>query len=657
MAAVMLPRRTRAATSIALILIFSIAGALLSVRPPSPLAAAERLVEAVAFRFLGPQRPLGSKVVVVGITEDTLAAFPYRSPIDRAFLADLIDVLARSGVVAVGLDVVFDRPTEPAKDAALRRALTRADIPVVAVSIAPDTPMPADQRRFMAAFLAGVRTGDANLVLDRFDDVVRDHVPVHPATGLPSFPAAIAGALGVPVPDRPFPIEWRRLNGGPHAGPIVPTYSAESIRLLPPGWLSGKVALIGSLIPGSDEHRTLASTFGPPSFGVAIHAQVVSQLLDRHAVPAPSLPWREIAATTVLAASGVALGVAWSGSLAVAALSVVGLGFVVAALVTYAFTAVLIPVVAPIVALAIAGGGARAWRGRADRRDRRMLRALFSRFVSEPVVNEILKERDLFMAGGRPRPQELTATVLYADVASFTTICEGLAPEPLIAWLDRYIDTMAGVIMEHGGVLLRFIGDGILAVFGAPIPRRDEAAIALDANNAARCALAMERAMQSLNDAWCAAGLPVGGLRVGLHTGAMVAGSLGTGARMEFCLLGDTANIGARLEQLGKEFAEPDPRYCTIVVGEPTWSRLGGTFPGIRIGEFMLRGRQTAMTAYRIDSAAAREANRPVADGGPSTPPGRPLPLSPGFSGPPVEAGAGLDGPDKPEREDGRYEQ
>jgi adenylate cyclase len=229
------------------------------------------------------------------------------------------------------------------------------------------------------------------------------------------------------------------------------------------------------------------------------------------------------------------------------------------------------------------------------------------------VVDEIMKERDLFMSGGRPRPQELTATVLYADVAGFTTICEGLAPEPLIAWLDRYIDTMAGVIMDHGGVLLRFIGDGILAVFGVPIPRRDEAAIALDANNAARCALAMERAMESLNDAWCAAGLPVGGLRVGLHTGPLVAGSLGTGARMEFCLLGDTANVGARLEQLGKEYADSGLRYCTIVVGEPTWSRFGGAFPGVRIGEFMLRGRHAPMAAYRIDSAAVRQANVPVA--------------------------------------------
>ena len=170
MAAVMLPRRTSAAASIALILIVSIAGALLSTRPPFPLAAAERLVEAVAFRFLGPLRPPRPDVVVVGITEDTLAAFPYRSPIDRAFLADVIDALARGGVAAIGLDVVLDRPTEPAKDAALRRALTRTDIPVVAISVAPDTAMPADQRRFLAAFLAGVRTGDANLARDRFDD-------------------------------------------------------------------------------------------------------------------------------------------------------------------------------------------------------------------------------------------------------------------------------------------------------------------------------------------------------------------------------------------------------------------------------------------------------------------------------------------------------
>jgi adenylate cyclase len=618
----MLTRPIGAAARVALMLIGAVAVALVSVQPPFPLAAAERLFEAAAFRFLGPVSSADPNVVVVGITEETLAGLPYRSPIDRAFLAGVIDTLVSKGVAAIGLDILLDRPTEPEKDAALRRALTRSDIPVVAIAVAPETAMPADARHFLDRFLDGVRTGDANLARDRFDDVVRDHVPVHPVTGRLSFPAAIAAALGSPVPPGRFPIEWRRTA----RGSAVPIYPAESIALLPPDWLKGKVALIGSLINGSDEHRTIASAFGQPGFGVEIHAQVLTQLLNRRAEPEAAIPWPLLLGTAGLAVAGVALGLTVTGHLFSAALAGFGIVFVAGALAAYAYTGVLVPAAAPLLALIIAGGAARAWRSATEQRDRRALRALFSRFVSEPVVNEIMKDRDLFMAGGRPVPRELTATVLYADVAGFTTICEGMQPAPLIAWLDRYIDTMAALIMAHDGVLLRFIGDGILAVFGVPVPRLDEASITADAQNAARCALAMESAMQRLNDAWSAEGLPVGGLRVGLHTGPMVAGSLGKGPRMEFCLLGDTANVGARLEQLGKEYAEPGPRYCTIVVGEPTWARLGGLCPGVRIGDVMLRGRQAAMAAYRIDSAAARRA------GAATTPPatGFPAPPCPG---------------------------
>ena len=372
----------------ALILVFAIGVALLSTRPPLPLAAAERLVQAVAFQVLAPKRPAASNVVVVGITEETLSAFPYRSPIDRGFLASLIDRLARDGVSAVGLDVVLDRPTEAAKDAALRAALTRTDIPVVAISVAPDTAMAPDRRRFLAGFLDDVRTGDANLARDRFDDTVRMHVPLHPVTGQPSFPAAIARALGATVPTRPFPIAWWRREGSVTA---VPSYPAEAIRVLPPGWLKGKVAIIGSLVAGSDEHRTLNAAFGPPSFGVDIHAQVVSQLLDGRAMPAPDVPWAQILATTGLAAAGLVLGGLWAGWLAVASIVLVALGFLAAVLTGYAMTGVLIPVVAPEVALVLAGATARGWRGLAERRDRRALRALFSRFVSEPVVNQIMQ--------------------------------------------------------------------------------------------------------------------------------------------------------------------------------------------------------------------------------------------------------------------------
>jgi adenylate cyclase len=604
MAQFMLRTRGRAAVIAAVILMGSTALAQFAARPPSPLAAAERLFEAAAFHALGPRRPPDPRVVIAAITEGTLARLAYRSPVDRGFLASLIVQLAGDGVAAIGLDVLLDRPTEAEKDANLRQTLLNASVPVVAISLSPDTPEPDEQRRFLAQFIAGLRIGDANFARERFDDVVRQHVPRHPATGLSSFAASLADAVGVPPPVQPFMIEWRRSVLG---APAVPVYPAEAIPLLPSEWLRGRIVLIGSMISGSDEHRTPASSFGPPSFGVEIHAQVLLQILERHAAPLPLVPWREWLASAVVAGAGMAGAALLAGWSAVLVMAAVAAFFLVGDLAAYAATALLLPPVAPLLALAMAGGGVRAWRGYAERRDRRALRTLFSRFVSAPVVDEIMRERDLFLAGGRPRPQELTATVLFADVASFTGICERLEPAALIAWLDRYIDTMAGIIMAHEGVLLRFIGDGILAVFGVPVPRCDRAGIADDASRAARCALAMEQAMGRLNDDWRAEGQPEAGLRIGIHTGPLVAGSLGTGPRMEFCLLGDTANVGARLEQLGKEFVGQRRRYCTIVVGGPTFDLLDGTLPGLRVGEITLRGKRAPLEVYRIDSEAAAQ--------------------------------------------------
>jgi class 3 adenylate cyclase len=228
-----------------------------------------------------------------------------------------------------------------------------------------------------------------------------------------------------------------------------------------------------------------------------------------------------------------------------------------------------------------------------------MLMQLFSRFVSEPVVRELWKQRQAFFSGGRPRPQELTATVLFSDIVGFTPICEKLAAAPLIAWLDAYIDTMVQVVIAHDGVVLRFIGDGILAVFGAPVPRSSDAEISADARNAAQCALSMAAAMRRLNDGWRGEGLPTAAVRVGIYTGPLVAGSLGSGSHMEYCLLGDTANTAARLEAAGKAHSR-GPEDSIILVGEPTMERLGDVFAAESVGELNLRGKERPVSVYRI---------------------------------------------------------
>lgn len=592
------PRRRTVEAALAAVLVLSATvAALLLVRPPFPLAAAERLFQASAYRLAAPVQPPHPRIALIGISEETLSAFPYRSPVDRGFLAALIDDLAAAGVAAVGLDLLFDRATEPAKDALLLRAMRRNDVPVVAISLAPETPLPPDRAETFRAFLEGVRSGTANLARDLFDDTVRLHVPFHPETGAPSFATALAQAVGAAVPARPFPIRWHRTV----EGPVAPVYPAEAAALLPPGWLQGRVALVGSMASGTDEHRTLASAFGRPNFGIEIHAQVLAQMLDGGATPAPTLPLAEALATAGLAAAGLAAGALLAGSAAILALGALMLGWLASALAVEATGGAPLPAVGPVLACLLAGGGIRAWRARADRRARTAVQGLFARFVSGPVAEALLRDRDLFLSGGRPKPQELTATVLFSDIAGFTAICEALPAEPLIAWLDRYIDTMSDLVVAHGGVVLRFVGDGVLAAFGVPVPRLTEAAVAADALAAAHCALAMELAMEALNAEWRSVGLPAAGLRVGIHTGPMVAGSLGRGDRMEFCLLGDTANVGARLEQMGKQHGGDGPESCTILLGEPTWRLLGGAVPGQPVGELALRNRRAPLTAFRID--------------------------------------------------------
>jgi adenylate cyclase len=237
-----------------------------------------------------------------------------------------------------------------------------------------------------------------------------------------------------------------------------------------------------------------------------------------------------------------------------------------------------------------------------ENRQRAILMKLFGKYVATPVAEEIWKHRNVLVAGGRLKPQRLTATVLFCDLSGFTAVAEKMEPDALFAWLEDYLDAMSKLISEHGGVVIRFIGDAILAVFGAPLQRSGEAEIKQDAVAAVRCAHAMAQRLIALNTEWHAKGLPTACMRAGIHTGPLAAGSLGRGERLEYTVHGDTVNIAARLESLEKSRFEPDAFRCPcrLFIGETTFHFLDGCFDTVLYGEIALRGKQQALKVYQV---------------------------------------------------------
>jgi adenylate cyclase len=193
----------------------------------------------------------------------------------------------------------------------------------------------------------------------------------------------------------------------------------------------------------------------------------------------------------------------------------------------------------------------------------------------------------------------MMVTALISDLEGFTSLCEQLDPQPLMDWLNTYMEAMTQLIIEHGGIVDDYAGDGLKADFGVPLVRTMEAEIRQDAVNAVRCALAMEQTMYRLNADFEARDLPTVSMRVGIYTGPVVAGSMGSAQRLKYTTIGDTVNTAARLENAAKALVPPITP-CRILVGDTTVQYLNEDFHINRIGEVNLRGKSHAVTAYHI---------------------------------------------------------
>lgn len=261
-----------------------------------------------------------------------------------------------------------------------------------------------------------------------------------------------------------------------------------------------------------------------------------------------------------------------------------------------------IPAVTPAVGYVPATALVISYVAAQERSMRNILMKLYSRHVSKEIAESVWANRDSFLDGRRPLAQKLVVTVLFTDLKGFSTISEQMQPPRLYEWLNGYLGAMAEIIPNHGGVLKQFTGDGILALFGVPVPHPSMEQQANDAAAAVRCALALGRRLVELSQEWHEAGLPSVSMRAGVYTGEVAAGSVGSDDRFEYAVIGDVVNTASRLESYDKTIADPDhlPNRCRVLIGAPTHELLQDKFVSKPIGLLEVKGKVNKVRVFQI---------------------------------------------------------
>lgn len=589
-------------------------------------------------------RPASPAVAMAVIDERSLDA-EGRWPWPRTKVAALVDALSREGARVIAFDVAFAEPAAPEDDLALADAIRRSPARVVLGYFlhwrADDLGYRLDRAEFerRAARIGGSRypmirsrepdfhrvpflrayapqpnvdvlTGAAsssgyfNFAPD--EDGVLRRMPLAVQIGEDVFaPLALFSAweyLG--RPELVLRVERHGVEGVDLGGRHIPTDESGQLlidylgppRTIPrvsatdllrgqvaPGTLADKIVLVGATAVGTHDLRS--SPFSPAHAGSEINATVVDNVVTGRFLDRPE--WWKVfdLLAVVLLATLVALAVsrtrAVTGLLAAAALFA---GYVLLAGWLFARHGVWLDIVHPLLALALDYTGLTAYRYLAEERARRRMKAMFGQYVAPVVVEELLRDPARLTLGG----EEKVLTVLFSDLEGFTTQCERYPPREMVGILGDYYERMTEQVFAQGGTLKEYVGDELMAIFGAPVDQPDHAA------RACAAALAMREQRLSLNAEWAGIGRPPLRARTGINSGPMLVGNLGSRYRFAYGVLGDQVNLGSRLEGLNRSYG------TDILVGESTARLVQPSFRLREVDLVRVKGKEQAVRVYEL---------------------------------------------------------
>jgi adenylate cyclase len=413
-------------------------------------------------------------------------------------------------------------------------------------------------------------------------------------TALPLLDEPVPGADGrPPAPSRQALIHYRGPLHSAGTATLYPTYSFFDVLLsedqlanhqtptLDPALFTNKIVFVGTSAAGLFDVQD--TPFSPPGVpGVQIHAASADDILTGHVMRRASLGTDlvvALAAGIAAALAAVLLPVAWGTG----AVAIVAIGLVMWTRSAVA-DGVWIGLVTPLVALALSLFGGVAWQYFVEGREKRRVKALFGRYVSKDVFQALMADPSRARLGG----VRIDMTVLFSDIRGFTTASEKSTPEAVVAQLNEYFSEMVEILFRHQGTLDKFVGDMVMGLFGAPVADPQHA------DHAVATALEMVSALRRLNARWVSEGRAPLDIGIGINSGEMIAGNIGSNAIMSYTVIGDAVNLGSRLESLNKEYG------THILISQATRDKLTTPVDTRRIGDVKVKGKTQAVTVWEV---------------------------------------------------------
>jgi adenylate cyclase len=639
-------------------IIIAVTAAMIAVSPVFGLLNGTSIDALTALRWLvfGQMRdPASSPAVVIAIDEETYRTPPFADTPNVTWTGEIGRVLTavvEGGAKVVGFDIVFSTSIEqsqmPFGDAtlgakvrgfdrdflrALRLASRSGKVVLGQMQQHQEYPMLPEQGQ-RAAVGQGANIRALNVITDG-DGVVR-RVPLSFSVDgaiVPSMPVELAArALGV-TPERE-PSGAVSLGGYripavvPNAVTLnfeggsddIPTYSLADLRACAEKLnaeffrrhFEGKIVLIGTVLDAEDRKITskrfatapegaraercallaqpAANTFVRDSIsGVYVHATAVNNLIRRDAL------------TEFGFAGGLTIAIIFAALIGAAALALPPIAATLAYLGltlswTGAATAALtqaqaLPLAEPLIAGLLALGATIGYRFAIADQDKRLLRQSFALYLAPEVIEKLMASHKPPVLGGELR----NITVLFSDVAGFSSFSEAMAPGELVTLMNTYLTAMTDIIEAHGGFVDKYIGDAIVAVFGAPLDDPDHAA------HAVRAALACRARLEELDRHAAAFKGQKLSARIGLNSGEALVGNIGSHRRFNYTAMGDAVNLASRLEAANKYFT------TTIMASEATVSLASATFAWRELGAIRVKGRNQLVKVFEPLAVAGEE--------------------------------------------------